>query len=251
MSLNAADYDANVSTPFEFYDPPGGLNISTATGPVLGGTPIVVHGANLTGGSDRRCRFTPMIFGFPTPSAHAAAWKLKTEVVASRYDAVSDAAGGMELRCVTPSLPEMVARVSVEVSLNGQQFTREGVAFDVTPREGGPEYMIPARGVFGKTSPTAFSFVPDVRSGERLKHGLPVVAAPLHIANDGGADRLASHDAGATFVDDRMDRSNTDGHHDTVSDEPPRVNDNMAAGSTEREADLLRLFATARGEVMQ
>ena len=164
VSLNAADYDANASTPFEYYAPPGALSLSTTSGPALGGTPIVISGANLTGGTDRRCRFTPTVFGVISADAHLAAWELKSEVAAT-YVPPSDGDGGGgatgSLRCVTPALPERVARVTVEVSLNGQQFTHEQRPFDVMPRDGVSQ-SVPQRGVWGMPA-GAFTFLPTAQ----------------------------------------------------------------------------------------
>ena len=58
-------------------DIPGNLSLSATTGPVLGGTPIVITGGNLTGGSDRRCRFVPIVFGIPSRAGRRAdcSWK--------------------------------------------------------------------------------------------------------------------------------------------------------------------------------
>ena len=159
VSLNAADYEANVTTPFAFYDPPGGLLLSATSGPVLGGTPLVISGGNLTGGSDRRCRFTPMIFGFPNLSARRRAWAMRVEVAATLLAATA------ALRCVTPALPELVARVTVEVSLNGQQFTREAPPFDVQPRQGAAPLRMPDDGAWGY-APGALAFVPDLIAGD-------------------------------------------------------------------------------------
>ena len=166
ISLNDADFEANLSTPFEFYDPPGGLSLSVGSGPVLGGTPIVISGGNLTGGTDRRCRFTPMVFGMPTLPSRLRAWRLRIEVAASVLPEHS------ALRCVTPALPDLVARVTVEVSLNGQQFTREGTPFVVEPKQGEPP-LNTERGARGKP-PGALAFVPDV-------------ARPDHDADEGFA----------------------------------------------------------------
>ena len=161
VSLNAADYD-NVSVPFDFYDPPGGLYLSPSTGPVLGGTSITVGGANLTGGTDRRCRFVPVIFGPPSPEARAAAWDMRLEVAGTVLGGSSGGATA-SLLCVTPLLPAHVAQVTVEVSLNGQQFTTEAARFNVTKREGGPDLVVPPDGAwrYALEHKVLLSFVPD------------------------------------------------------------------------------------------
>ena len=47
------------------------------------------------------------------------------------------------LRCVTPPLPPHVGHVSLEVSLNGQQFSAEGKLFGVSSFESTPAWYVP------------------------------------------------------------------------------------------------------------
>ena len=143
VSLNGADYEENASTPFEFYHPPGGFSLSPSTGPSQGGLSVHISGGNLTGGSDRRCRFVPVIFGAFSRDVHRAAWARRVEVAGSVLP-------GGRLNCVTPTLPERVAQVTVEVALNGQQFTSEGARYNVTPPPGGPPLVMPSRGAWGE-----------------------------------------------------------------------------------------------------
>ena len=154
MSLNAADYDKGVATPFEFYDPPSNLSLSVMNGPVLGGMALVVSGGNLTGGTDRRCRFVPIVFGVPSLESRRTAWGMRREVAASVF-------GGpkQQLKCVTPRLPERVAQVTVEVALNGQQYTMEGLRFVLLPRVGDSSLSVPPEGGWG-FSFGALAFVP-------------------------------------------------------------------------------------------
>jgi hypothetical protein len=201
VSLNTADYDEGVNVPFEFYDPPGGLSLSNVTGPVLGGTPIVISGANLTGGSDRRCRFIPVVFGIPSPAARRTAWGMKVEVAASVHRAD-------HLRCVTPALPERVAQVTVEVALNGQQFTHEGHRFALTARQGAPPLDVPEGG--GWAYPVdALMFVPD---RNQLDPGSPVFLSEL--PESPVADEM--------WDDDGYDESRMDNEDPTV-----QINDMM------------------------
>ena len=133
VSLNGAEYDPADVVPFEWYDPPGGLLLGTNAGPELGGTPIVVSGANLTGGTDRRCRFAPLLAAGQASAQMAAEMAAgTTEVPATLVDG-GGVAGGPALRCVTPRLTARSdwGHVAVEVSLNGQQFTSEGRRFRV------------------------------------------------------------------------------------------------------------------------
>ena len=168
FSLNAADYDAGRNTSFEYYDPPGNISLSNTTGPVLGGTPIVIAGANLTGGTDRRCRFVPVVFGAPSATERTRAWGMRREVAASLH-------ANDHLRCVTPRLPERVAQVTVEVALNGQQFTHEGRRFNLTQREGAPPLRVPASGPWGLPE-GALAFVPDIMGSDP---GSPVFLSEL------------------------------------------------------------------------
>ena len=160
VSNNAADFESNASTPFEFYHPPGGLVLSPMIGPEVGGTSVHVSGGNLTGGTDRRCRFVPVIFGMSTAAARRHAWELRTEVAASVLP-------GARLNCVTPRLPSHVAQVTVEVALNGQQYTEEAARFNVTAHREWkqpptPPLAVPPEGAWGFTAElgTMLSFVP-------------------------------------------------------------------------------------------
>ena len=56
--------------------------------------------------------------------------------------------------------------MTVEVSLNGQQFTREAVPFDVEPREGAAPLRMPDDGAWGY-KPGALAFVPDLIVGDK------------------------------------------------------------------------------------
>ena len=136
VSLNGADYDEEAPIPFGWYDPPNVLGLSPNSGPVLGGTPIAVWAPNATdgAGTDRRCRFTPHFFQYATEDDMEEARLRTTEVAATRRD---EGATNGTLRCVTPALPPDVRAVELEVSLNGQQFTRDGVRFTI---EKDPKY---------------------------------------------------------------------------------------------------------------
>merc|ERR1712097_66381 len=136
VSLNGADYDEEAPIPFGWYDPPNVLGLSPNSGPVLGGTPIAVWAPNATdgAGTDRRCRFTPHFFQYATEDDMEEARLRTTEVGATRRDEI---ATNGTLRCVTPALPPDVRAVELEVSLNGQQFTRDRVRFTI---EKDPKY---------------------------------------------------------------------------------------------------------------
>ena len=102
---------------------------SPASGPHLGGTPVTISGVALDGGTDRRCRLVPAIFGIVTLAARRLAWSMRVEVPGTRIGDGRDVQ--YKLRCVTPLLPSGVSQLSVEVALNGQQFTAEGARYDI------------------------------------------------------------------------------------------------------------------------
>ena len=136
VSLNAADYEEgaeNASIPFAFYSVPTDLSLSPSSGPHLGGTPITISGVALDGGTERRCRLVPAIFGIVTLAARRLAWSMRVEVPGTRIGDGRDVP--YRLRCVTPLLPPGVSQLSVEVALNGQQFTSEGARYDIREAE--------------------------------------------------------------------------------------------------------------------
>lgn len=108
-SLNAQDYTAN-QQPFTFYAPPRVVSLSPSSGPLEGGTLVLISGGNLTGGSEYRCAF-----------GHST-----LPVRAEPYNA-SDAT----LYCRSPAHPNAPRMATVEVSLNAQQYTRDRILFSV------------------------------------------------------------------------------------------------------------------------
>ena len=68
-----------------------------------------------------------------------AAAQLATREVAATLG--SDGAAAV-LRCVTPALPPHVGHVTVEVSLNGQQFSGGGPAFGVISMAATPPWHV-------------------------------------------------------------------------------------------------------------
>ena len=97
----------------------------------------------------------PVIFGVDTLIARRTAWRMKIEVAASR-------ASGGRMMCVTPRLPGHVAQFSLEISLNGQQFTADGTRFDITRREDESPIQVPqdGRGFFGDQA-VLLAFMPS------------------------------------------------------------------------------------------
>ena len=125
LSLNGADYDEDEFLPFEFYHPPGVVALEPTAGPLLGGTAITLAGNNLTAGSDRRCRFTPAYDPETFVTEEMASWarSAASEVVAS---VAAEGAHAATLYCTTPRLHRLS---TLEVSLNGQQFSLDGVLY--------------------------------------------------------------------------------------------------------------------------
>jgi len=134
ITLNAAQYEA--AAPFRYYAPPGGLVLHPDVGPDRGGTEVLIAGANLTGGTDARCRFAPLLTGLVLDETRRAA-RLATREVAATL--VVGAAA--RLRCLSPPLPPHVGHVTIEVSLNGQQFSTDGAAFSVTTKDATPPWF--------------------------------------------------------------------------------------------------------------
>lgn len=106
LSLNAQDY-TTASAAYRTYPPPRVYSLDPPRGPRDGGTRVVVHGADLLAGdnSTRFCAFgtLPLV----------AAWVL-TETTAL---------------CIAPPSLGLELTVSVELTLNAQDFSSDGVNF--------------------------------------------------------------------------------------------------------------------------
>ena len=89
---------------FSFYAEPTVSSLRFERGPTSGGTSVAIDGSSFRGGSLYRCRFD-------------------AAVVNATYSSEHD-----ELRCLSPMRGAAGDSV-VEVSLNGQQFTRSGVTY--------------------------------------------------------------------------------------------------------------------------
>ena len=113
---------------------------SPSAHPDRGGTEVLIAGANLTGGTDVRCRFAPLLSGFMLDETRRAA-RLATREVAATL--VMGAAAAARLRCLSPPLPPHVGHVTIEVSLNGQQFSTDGASFGVTSTDATPPWFTP------------------------------------------------------------------------------------------------------------
>lgn len=109
MSLNAQDYSTNAAG-FTYYAPPHVIRLSPSSGPLHGGTRVLIIGSHLTGGSDYRCAF-----GASTLPVYAQPMNLSTST----------------LYCVAPVHHYSAVLVDVEVTLNGQQYTGDRAPFSV------------------------------------------------------------------------------------------------------------------------
>ena len=116
---------------FEFYGVPRVSASSPVSGPLAGGTFVTIETASAVGGSHRLCRFT-----LPQPSRpdelRGVRWIGVDDVplVGATTDA-SVGPFGDTLLCASPVWPGNVTQLAaLEVSLNGQQFTTDGLRYD-------------------------------------------------------------------------------------------------------------------------
>ena len=100
---------------WSFYGRPRVSSVSPISGPLVGGTLITLHGQSLGGGTQRRCRFV-----VPTPAFAV--------LVGATVDAT--VANSSALLCRTPArVVNRTQQATLEVTLNAQQYSRDGVAF--------------------------------------------------------------------------------------------------------------------------
>ena len=117
---------------FEFYGVPRVSASSPVSGPLAGGTFVTIETASAVGGSHRLCRFT-----LPQPSRpdelRGVRWIGGVDDV-PLVGATTDASVGPfgdTLLCASPVWPGNVTQpAALEVSLNGQQFTTDGLRYD-------------------------------------------------------------------------------------------------------------------------
>ena len=113
VSLNAQQYSRAPGVAYVAYPPPAVTRISPSCGPVDGATAIGVGGRHFDLGTHYMCHFTPQLVN-ATAHGHAA------------------------MACVAPPIPSvrntLVAHhTAFEVTLNGQQYTSDGVVWKYTP----------------------------------------------------------------------------------------------------------------------
>ena len=116
--MNAQEYTGD-ATAFSYYAEPSVSSVRFDRGPTSGGTSVAVQGSSFRGGSAYRCRFG-------------------VRVVDATYAADHD-----ELHCVSPS--SGAGNVSIEISLNGQQFTTSDIGFEYYT-EANVSHVIPSAG---------------------------------------------------------------------------------------------------------
>jgi hypothetical protein len=120
ISLNAQDYTRN-GAKFTYYAPPAVLELSPSSGPLAGGTRVLVLGANLTGGSDYRCAFgTRSLQRSPVGNSTTAPVFAEAETLSATM-----------LVCTTPPHLAPPRSLDVAVTLNGQQYSARTAPFSV------------------------------------------------------------------------------------------------------------------------
>ena len=111
VALNGQQYTDD-TVPFSFYvTPVTVISTSPMSGPVSGNTMLDIYGANFTDTSEIIVRFQ------------------STEDTNIKSYANGSFVSNSQIRCATPSLDMTSSMATVEVALNGQQFTNNGVQF--------------------------------------------------------------------------------------------------------------------------
>ena len=112
---------------FRYLGAPSLQSISPSCGPVDGATNLSLSGTQLAGGTDYRCRFADRPSAAHLWRHNASARRLGDAVVVNASTAARhDGASGL-VWCVTPAGWPTTARLYVELSLNGQESTADGV----------------------------------------------------------------------------------------------------------------------------
>ena len=121
------------------------------SGPLAGGTSVILHGVNLANGTHYKCRFGgpeppparlgPVLAGpvpgslpleqYMTPATYiGAAADVDHAGVGGRVAHFGEVLGAGAVRCVSPNASVITERiVTVELSVNGQEYTQQGLAF--------------------------------------------------------------------------------------------------------------------------
>ncbi len=127
VALNGQQF-SNASLLLVSYPPPTLHSLSPASGPLEGGTTVVLAASGLNPGVHFQCRFVP------PAAANASAVVVPATPRARADDAEAAAAAVDELICRTPAATNAAWGVTqVQASLNGQQFTPGGIGFEYYP----------------------------------------------------------------------------------------------------------------------
>ena len=115
VSRNNQDFTSTCA-PFDVVPPQTGHTISPSSGPGAGGTLVALHGANLTGGVDLRCRFLDA-----TGSVALAATAESGVVITQAAEVPASQRSSTSVECRSPA---GLGSLSYElaVTLNGQQY---------------------------------------------------------------------------------------------------------------------------------
>ena len=181
ISLNAQDYTRNRAN-FTYYAPPAVLGLSPSSGPLAGGTRVLVLGANLTGGSDYRCAFgTRSLQHSPIGNSTTAPVFAEAENLTATT-----------LVCTTPAHLAPPRSLDVAVTLNGQQYSARTAPFSVHapvdvlafspasgPRLGATEVTL-SGGPFVNGSDYRCRFIPSAQSSEYWRESAGVLGGAEH-----------------------------------------------------------------------
>jgi hypothetical protein len=139
VALNGQQYHGQVlsdgeadqvtgSMTFRFYGMPSVTAISPSCGPIEGATNLTVSGTQLGGGSDYRCRFADRPSSPSSSSQHSAtARRFGGALVVNASTSAYYDGGSGSLWCLTPAGLASAVALYVEVTLNGQESTADGV----------------------------------------------------------------------------------------------------------------------------
>ena len=139
ITLNRQEYyDTNQS--FTYRRPPVLSAVLPASGPRAGGTRVILSGSNLDLGTHYKCRFGGAPPGVLPPLGSEPLEQFMTDALPLGPDAASDAAlaplrygatfGASSVACFAPNtstVPDAI--VALELTLNGQDYTSDGLAF--------------------------------------------------------------------------------------------------------------------------
>ena len=139
ITLNRQEYyDTNQT--FTYRRPPVLSSVLPASGQRAGGTRVVLSGTNLDRGTHYKCRFGGVPPGIVPPLGSEPLEQFMSDAVHLGPDTAADAAltplpfgatfGASSVACFAPNTSEVPdAVVALELSVNGQDYTSNGLAF--------------------------------------------------------------------------------------------------------------------------